>query len=249
MINPGEILARHLSTIGDLAPDDFDALCRLPFVVRAAPKHGDLLSLGERPNEVVLVLGGMLYRYSLSPDGIRQVHSFYMPTEAPCLETLYIDYMDNGLAAAVDSEVAAFPHDAVYRLIDERPHIRKLLWRQTLVQAAIFRQWLMRNSRLPAHACVANLFCEIFARAEAAGLAEGGSCPLPITQELLADAVGMTAVHTNRTVMLLRDTGTVEWKAGRLTILNWDRLAEIGDFDPGYLHLRPAREPARALRG
>lgn len=247
MVQLAEMLARHLATIGELPPEDYAALCSLPGEIRSAPRHADVLELGERPNEVVLVLSGLLYRYSLSPDGIRQVHSFYMPTEAPCLETLYIDYMDNGLAAAVDCEIGAIPHEPVYRLIDERPQVRKLIWRQTLVQAAIFRQWLLRNSRLPSHACVANLFCEIFTRARAAGLANGDTCDLPMTQELLADAVGMTAVHANRTVMLLRETGTVEWRGGKLTIRNWDRLAEIGDFDPAYLHLRPAPDPSAAL--
>lgn len=249
MVRLGETLARHLATMGNLPREDHEALLSLPGEVRQAPRHADVLSLGERPTEVVLVLSGLLYRYSMSPDGVRQVHSFYIPTEAPCLETLYIDYMDNGLAAAVDSEVGVIPHGAMYALIDERPEIRKLLWRQTLVQAAIFRQWLLRNSRLPAHACVANLFCEIFIRAQAAGLVRGDTCDLPMTQELLADAVGMTAVHTNRTVMLLRESGVVEWKGGKLTIRDWDRLVEIGDFDPAYLHLRPAPSPAAALRG
>lgn len=248
MVQLGEMLARHLATIGDLPAEDHAALCALPGEIRPAPRHADVLKLGERPKEVVLVLSGLLFRYALSPDGIRQLHSFYLPTEAPCLETLYIDYMDNGLAAAVDCEIGVIPHEPVYRLIDERPHVRKLIWRQTLVQAAIFRQWLLRNSRLPAHACVANLFCEIFTRARAAGLVRGDTCDLPMTQELLADAVGMTAVHANRTVMLLRETGAVEWKGGKLTIRDWDRLAEIGDFDPAYLHLRPGPDPAQALR-
>jgi CRP-like cAMP-binding protein len=146
--------------------------------------------------------------------------------------------MDNNLAAVVDSEVAEIPHDALYRVIDERPEARKLLWRQTLVQGAIFREWLMRNSKLPAHASLAHFFCEMFTRARAAGLADGQSCALPMTQEHLADAVGLTAVHTNRTLQVLRDTGSVEWRNGLLTVSNWDQLTQIADFNPSYLHLR-----------
>jgi CRP-like cAMP-binding protein len=186
------------------------------------------------------VLSGLLHRYAFSADGNRQIHSFYVPTEAPCLETLYIDYMDNSLGAVVDSRVGLIAHPLVYRIIDERPEVRKLLWRQTLVQAAIFREWLMRNSHLPAHAALAHFFCEMFARAQAAGLIDGDSCDLPLTQELVADALGLTAVHTNRTLRILRDTGVVEWRGGKLHVHDFDKLREIAEFDPRYLHLRCA---------
>ena len=123
-------------------------------------RNSELSNGGDHPTHVVLVLSGFLYRYTIGPEGARQIHSFYHPTEAPCLESLYIDYMDNSLGAVVDSRIGLIPHEAVYRVIDERPEARKLVWRQTLVQAAIFRQWLVRNSNLPAHASLANFFCE-----------------------------------------------------------------------------------------
>jgi CRP-like cAMP-binding protein len=146
--------------------------------------------------------------------------------------------MDNNLAAVVPSRVGLISHDQIYRIIDERPEARKLLWRQTLVQAAIFRQWLVRNSNLPAHMALAHLFCEMFVRADAAGLVENGSCSLPLTQEYVADALGLTAVHTNRTLQSLRETGSVEWRSGQLVVHDWPKLREIARFDPIYLHLR-----------
>ncbi|HEV2747783.1 MAG TPA: Crp/Fnr family transcriptional regulator [Allosphingosinicella sp.] len=233
----GEALARHLACIGDLSAEDQAVVTALGGETRHLKRNEDILRSGEHPTHVVIVLSGFLYRYTIGPDGARQIHSFYMPPEAPCLETLYLDVMDNNLAATTDSRIGLIPHPDIYRVIDEHPGVRKLLWRQTLVQAAIFREWLMRNSKLPAHAALAHFFCEILTRAKAAGIADGDSCRLPITQEMLADAVGMTTVHTNRTMMLLRDTGAVEWRNGRLQVRDWEKLRDACDYDPYYLHL------------
>jgi CRP-like cAMP-binding protein len=238
MTTVGEILAQHLACIGELPDEDRAILAALPAEERDLRRLRDTLKAGERPTHVVVVLSGFLYRYTIGPEGARQIHSFYHPTEAPCLETLYIDYMDNSLGAVVDSRIGLIPHEAVYRVIDERPEARKLLWRQTLVQAAIFRQWLVRNSNLPAHASLANFFCELFTRARAAGLVKDGGCDLPLTQEFVAEALGLTPVHVNRTLKVLRETGAVDWRSGRLTVKDWTMLADMGDFDAGYLHLR-----------
>ena len=241
----GEILAQHLMSFGELPAADRAALAELDAEVRDLRRLTDVFHAGERPASVVVVLSGLLYRYAVGPDGGRQIHSFYFPTEAPSLETLYIDYMDNNLGAVVHSKVGLISHDQIYRLIDERPEIRKLLWRQTLVQAAIFRQWLARNSNLPADASLAHLFCELFTRAQAAGLTTDHSCALPLTQELAADALGLTPVHTNRTLQALRETGAVDWRSGRLTVKDWRQLSEIAHFDPHYLHLRSVPEARR----
>jgi CRP-like cAMP-binding protein len=245
MIPVGEVLAQHLMCFGELPAADRAALAGLDAEVRDLRRLTDVFRAGEQPTSVVVVLSGLLYRYAVGPDGGRQIHSFYLPTEAPSLETLYIDYMDNNLGAVVHSTVGLISHDQLYRLIEQRPEIRKLLWRQTLVQAAIFREWLARNSNLPAHASLAHLFCELFTRAQAAGLATDHSCALPLTQELAADALGLTPVHTNRTLQALRETGAVDWRKGRLTVKDWTQLSEIAGFDPNYLHLRSLPEARR----
>jgi len=238
MVSVGEVLARHLANLGELPEEDVRALAGLSAEVREVRRYKDLLRVGERPDHVVVVLSGFLCRYTIGPEGSRQIHSFYMENEAPSLETLYMDYMDNSLCAVADSVVAEVPHEELYRIIDERPRVRGLMWRETLVQGAVFREWLMRNSKLPAHGAMAHFFCEMFVRARAAGLVEGDTCPLPITQELLADALGLTSVHTNRTLMMLRDSGAVEWRSGVLTVRDEPRLRDMAAFDSRYLHLR-----------
>ena len=245
MISVGETLARHLATFGELPAADYDAVAALRAEVRDVPRQTDVLRNGDHPTHVVVVLSGLLHRYTIGPEGKRQIHSFYLPNEAPSLETLYIDYMDNNLATVVPTRVGLISHDQIYRIIDERPEARKLLWRQTLVQAAIFRQWLVRNSNLPAHMALAHLFCEMYVRADAVGLVGSGTCSLPLTQEYVADALGLTAVHTNRTLQAMRETGAVEWRSGELIVYDWPKLREIARFDPNYLHLRSTQSAQR----
>jgi CRP-like cAMP-binding protein len=233
----GETLAFHLSLLGELQGDDRSAIANVEGEVRELKRHDDIIRDGDRGTHTVIVLSGLLQRYTMGAEGKRQIHSFYLPTDSPCLETLYIDYMDNNLGAAVDSQIGLIPNDQIYQLI-ERPGVRRLIVREILVQAAVFREWLMRNSTMPAHGAIAHLFCEMFVRADAAGLVKDNSFDLPITQEMLSDAVGLTPVHVNRTLMLLRDAGAVEWRNGRLTVKDWEKLSATAEFDPHYLHLR-----------
>ena len=237
----GEALSRHLSCIGELSKDDLAALLRIKGEVRQLPKGKDILTAGDVPHFSVVVLKGFLARHSWKRDGTRQIHSFYIPSDAPSLETLHIDYLDNSLSAVVPSTVGVIAHPEMFRLMDERPNLQALVWRETLIQAAVFREWLTRNSTLPAHSAMAHLFCEIYVRSGAAGLVTANSCEMPTTQETLAQALGLTAVHVNRTLQLLRESGLLELKNGRLYIHNFDKLAEVGEFDPLYLHLRNVR--------
>ena len=241
----GDALFKRLSCIGELTGNDADALIRIKGEVRTVQKGTDILSAGDVPHFSVVVLKGFLCRHIWKRDGSRQIHSFYMPTDAPCLETLHIDYMDNSLGAVVPSCVGIIPHPEMFRLMEERPRVQALLWRETLVQAAVFREWLARNSTLTAPSAMAHLFCEMFVRAEAAGLLLANSCEMPTTQETLAHALGLTAVHVNRTLQLLRESGLVDLKNGRLYIHDYEKLAELGQFDPHYLHLCNRRSRAR----
>jgi CRP-like cAMP-binding protein len=234
----GETLAAHLACIGDLSNDDRNAVLGVQGELRPIRRHSDILSAGQVPNFSVVLLRGLLYRYSARQDGTSQVHSFYIPGDTPSLETIHIDYMDNNLGAVVDSTVGIIAHEDLHQLMSERPKVLSLIWRESLIQAAVFREWLLRNSQLPAHSAMAHLFCEIFVRSRAAGRANGDSCDFPVTQEMLADALGLTSVHVNRTLQLLRETGIVDHKAGRLYVHDLERLAAVAEFDPHYLHLR-----------
>jgi len=235
----GQVLLNHLSRVGDLCPDDRAAVLGVQGDVRTFRRHEDISKTGALPCFSVVVVTGFLQRYVSRRDGSRQIHSFYIPGDAPSLESMHLDYLDSSLSAAVPSEIALIPHGELQDLMRARPRVQSLIWRSSLIQSALYREWLMRNSRLAADRAMAHLFCEIFLRSKTAGLVEGDSCEMPVTQEMLADALGLTGVHVNRTLQTLRDTGIVDHKGGRLFVPNFRRLAAYADFDAAYLHLRP----------
>ena len=234
----GEALAKHLCRVGELTREDRQAVLGVKGEVRPVRRHEDIVKTGSSPTFSVLLLRGFLQRYGSRRDGSRQIHSFYIAGDAPSLESIHLDRMDSSICAIVSSEVALIPHGELLALFAQRPAVEALVWRSSLSQSSLFREWLTRNSRLPADGAMAHLFCEMYVRSKAAGLVDQNSCDMPLTQEMLADALGLTGVHVNRTLQSLRETGLVDHKAGRLYVHDLRKLANFGDFDPQYLHLR-----------
>ena len=117
--------------------------------------------------------------------------------------------------------------------------IAQVLWRDKLIEAGVFREWMIGLGRRSAYARIAHLLCEMIARMRAIGLTDCDACRLPLTQTEMADALGLSTVHVNRTLQQLRREGLIEFNRGSLRALNWERLRAAGDFDPTYLHLHP----------
>ena len=132
------------------------------------------------------------------------------------------------------------PHENMFRLFDAAPRVQQLFWHWTLIEASIFREWIVNVGRREAYARIAHLLCETITRLRAVGLSDGLTCDLPITQTELADATGLSPVHVNRSVQSLRRDGLISFRAGSLTVKDWGGLVEAGGFDPAYLHLSPA---------
>jgi CRP-like cAMP-binding protein len=98
----------------------------------------------------------------------------------------------------------AIPHERMCGIVDNHPRIAHVLWRESLVDAALYREWIIVRDR-PAYMRVAHLLCEHFARMDGVGLTDGNSCSLPITQTHMGDALGLSNVHVNRTLQELRE--------------------------------------------
>jgi hypothetical protein len=155
---------------------------------------------------------------------------------------------DHGLSALVPSIVGLVPQRRIVELLQQFPNLQSLMWRETLVQTSMLRAWLLRNSIKNAAGQLAHLFCELITRAQAAGIAQGNSCPLPLSQRHLAEVTGMSVVHVNRTLMVLRAANLIEFANGVLTVHRWDELAAIGEFTPAYLHLGDSGTNSSPLR-
>ena len=146
--------------------------------------------------------------------------------------------LDISIGTITPCTVGFIQHEAARDLCERHPRIGSAFWRDTLIQAAVFREWVTNVGRREAYGRVAHLLCEIVVRMRAVGLAEGHACDLPMTQNELADATGMSTVHVNRTLQELRGDGLITLKGASLTVLDWEALKHAGDFDPTYLHLR-----------
>jgi CRP-like cAMP-binding protein len=184
----------------------------------------------------------MVARYHTLAGGKRQYLSFHLAGDLPDAQTLFLERMDHAVCALGQAALMLIPHDEILRMFEQRPSVGFAIWRETLIDAAIFREAITNNSSRPALTRLAHLFCELYYRARASGLTKPGTCRLPISQAQIGDALGMSIVTVNRTLQELRKTRTMDFRSGELAVRDWKHLVQIGDFDPGYLQLkRPSR--------
>jgi CRP-like cAMP-binding protein len=238
MTDPADILARKLKEHSRLTSDDVAELEKLTFHRRSLRPNEDFIRQGDRPDMAALVLGGMVARYHLLKSGGRQYLSFHIQGDLPDAQSLFLDRMDHAVCAIGDAELAFMPHKEILRVFEKRPTLGFAIWRETLIDAAIFRERITSNSARSARTRLAHLFCELFYRARASGLAEENSCAAPISQIQIGEALGMAIVTVNRTLQVLRRARLIEFRGGVLSVRDWKRLTAVGDFSPEYLHLK-----------
>jgi len=231
-------LVRRLENIDDLSPDERQAILDLPTEVRSFGADQDIVAEGERPTRCCLVVEGFLFRYKLVADGKRQILSFHIPGDIPDLHSLHLGHMDHSLAALTDCTVALIPHRAIDELVAGWPRLALTLWRKTLVDAAASRAWIISLGRRSAFARIAHLYCEMLTRLESVGLGTRAQARLPITQAVLADALGLSLIHVNRMLAEIKRRGLIIREGAMVSVPDWNALAQAADFDPTYLHLR-----------
>ncbi|HEY8617679.1 Crp/Fnr family transcriptional regulator [Phenylobacterium sp.] len=232
------ILVRKLRHGAELSPLDEAALVGAIHDGKRLAARQTVVSEGDRPRDVHVILDGFACRYKILPDGGRQIMAWLVPGDFCDLHVAILGAMDHGIATLTPSRLGTIPPADVDRLSRTSPALSRALWWATLVDEAILREWLVTMGRRPADRQVAHLFCELLVRLQSVGLADGNRIELPITQGDLADAAGLTAVHVNRVVQQLRADGLIDWSDRTLTVHDPRALAEFADFRPNYLHLK-----------
>ncbi|HZH52752.1 MAG TPA: Crp/Fnr family transcriptional regulator [Microvirga sp.] len=232
-------LVRRLESQLHLSDDDRRAVLGLPMQVVDLRTDQDIVREGDRPSRSCLILDGFTCTYKVTQEGRRQIVSFNIPGDIPDLQSLHLKILDNSIGTIEPCRVGFILHEDLQSLCEEHPQITACLWRSTLVDAAIFREWVLNVGRRDAYSGMAHVLCELITRLKVVGLADDHSCNLPITQAEFGDALGLSGVHVNRVLQDLRLNDLIRTKGTRLTVPDWDRLTEAGDFDPTYLHLEP----------
>lgn len=232
-----EPLFRLLGRYMALDEDDRRALSSLqtgPVCSREARR--DIVREGENPNSIRLLISGWACRYKDLPDGRRQIVGFFLPGDFCDLNIFILSEMDHSIGALTAVRFYEIQPQQFQDVIDQRPHlIRALLWHE-MVSAGIQREWLLSIGQRSPLERLSHLFVELFCRLKAVGLATGLGFDLPITQNHLAEANGLSLVHLNRTLQEMRREGLIELSDRQLRIVDLDRLKRVAMFNSNYLH-------------
>jgi CRP-like cAMP-binding protein len=234
MNNP---LLRKLANFTQLSEEESRALDECCTDIREFGAREDVISQGDRTGGVKLLLEGFACRYKVLEDGRRQVVAYFVPGDLCDLRVFILKRMDHSIGAVVASKVATISPDNVLKLTQSYPNLTRALWWSTLVEEAVAREWIVNVGQRNALERMAHLFCELLYRFRAVGLNEGLSCTLPLTQVELAETLGLSSVHVNRTLQELRRKKLITLEGGTLTIQDLDALKEVSFFNADYLHL------------
>lgn len=232
-----DLLLRALELRDNLSAAERAVIDGLTRTVRGVPARSDFVIEGARPGNSCLMLSGLSARYNIVGDGKRQISAIHIPGDFVDLHSLLIEPMDHSVTALTDCSIAMVPHETLRDLTRSEPHLMRMLWLLTVIDAAIFRQWLVARARAPAESQICRFLCEMHARLDIVGLTDGLEFDLPITQADLGDAMGLSLVHVNKSLQKLRKQGLIRWQGSRVTLLDRDRLVSLSQFDPTYLNL------------
>ncbi len=230
-------LVQKLRNWTALDEEDENAILALPHTTRRLAIGQYVIRDGDIPTHSCLVVEGFAVRHKIVGNGGRQIINIHMPGDMVDLQNALLTVADHNVQALTPTLAAFIPRDALVKLAFERPTVGKALWIETLVEGSISREWIANVGRRDARARIAHILCEFAMRLEAVGLGEQCNYELPMTQEQIADAVGLTAVHVNRTLRSLDAEGLTTRSKRSVVINDWKKLTEAGDFNPVYLHL------------
>ncbi|WP_224604958.1 Crp/Fnr family transcriptional regulator [Mesorhizobium sp. ESP-6-4] len=234
------VLIRKLQNISHLTQSDIAILEGIPLSKRECRANEDIVREGERPTHSFVVLEGLVGSTKLTGDGKRQITSFFVPGDIPDLHGMHLSVLDCTFSSLARASLGFMRHDAMRAICDRHASIAAIFWRSTLIDAAIYREWVTNVGRRDAYTRMAHILCELIVRLHSMGVIKDHVANLPVTQAALADALGLSTVHVNRVLQELRRNGLIFTEGTRFHAVDWAGLVRAGDFDATYLHQRTA---------
>jgi CRP-like cAMP-binding protein len=238
-LHPLNGFVRELQRHSELPDTDRTSILDVPYRLRRLDHSAYLVREGEAPTHCSVLVNGFAFRQKLTGDGSRQIIALCIPGDAIDLQNMFLDISDHSVQLLTPATVADIPREALQNLILSRPAIGTATIQLTLVEASILREWVLNVGRRDARARIAHILCEFAVRLEARGLTSGAGFELPMTQEQLADATGLTPVHVNRVLKSIEAEGLITRRRRHIHFNAWRRLQDVGDFSRAYLHIAP----------
>jgi CRP-like cAMP-binding protein len=235
--HPLHLLVRKLRLRSHLGPADEAAILALPYHLKTLDSATYLVREGDPPSQCAVIVSGFAYRQKLTGDGARQIIALLIPGEAVDFQNLFLDVADHSVQMLTRGEVAIVPRSEFQDLARSRAAVGHAILVKTLVEASIFREWVLNVGRRDSRARLSHVLCELAIRLDALGLAEEYGYELPMTQEQLADALGLTPVHVNRVLKSLEAEGLIKRSKRNVSFPDWEGLRKVADFSQRYLHL------------
>jgi len=230
-------LIQKLSRAISLSEAEASLVADTPVYRRSFNRGESIVRQGDRPTNCFVVIDGLSCRDKIVVGDRRQISAINVPGDLPDLQGVFLDVLDHNITALARSEVAFFPHKAILELFAGAPRVAAVFWRELLIEAAIYREWLGNIACRGSLPRLASFICETSIRLKIAGVSDGYKLMLPLTQGELGELLGMSLVHVNRCVRALREEQLVVFAGREVLILDWQRLQARGEYDPSYLQL------------
>lgn len=232
-----DLFIRKLRARHHLSAQEEEALRSMRCSERRFERNQVMVRAGEDLDHSMLLASGFALRSKIAADGSRQIVETNIAGDFIDLHGFILRRLEHEISAASACVIAAVPHGELMRVTDQFPRLTRALWFQTLVDAAIHREWMLVLGKKRSRARVAQFFCEMQARLQIVGHADEDGFALPFNQQELADITGMTPVHLNRCLKELRDSGLLTYRHGRADLHDLAGLRRSAQFDPAYLHI------------
>ena len=207
--------------------------------IRELPRGKVIARSGVELSQCTLLFDGIVARYKDLADGQRQIMELHVTGDFLDLHSFLLKRLEHNVGSMTDVRIATVPHEAIRNITETQPHLTRLLWFSTLLDAAIHREKILSVGRRSALARIAHHFCEMKARLALVGMAGDSGYRLPLTQADIADVTGLTPIHVNRMLKQLRDARLMTFRGGEVEIHDWQGLARTAEFDPAYLYAEP----------
>ena len=234
------MIEKHLMKLrarDDISPAEEEAIRSAVSDTREYPADFTFIRRGEELKHSTLLLDGIACRYKDLQGGERQISELHVPGDFADLHSFTLKHLDHELMTLTRCQVALVPHERLTKITEDFPHLTRVFWFATNLDAAIHREWELSLGRRTAISRLAHLLCELQVRLAVVGLADDTGYALRLTQQDLAECLGLTVVHINRVLRELREQGHVEVRGGRVQLMDLAGLREVAEFDPTYLYL------------